>query len=114
MSRARRQVDLVGGGHTTAGELRLVGAMGPQLVWYWYCVDRRCTRSPVMTKLLQAWEVLRGHMPRSSVWALSSPIASSGLDHARTKLHAFAQALLAAETWDSQARRRADVAGSNP
>ncbi len=114
LSHAYLQVGVVGGGSTSAGELRLAGAIGPRLVWYWYCVERSCTSSPVMTKLLQAWAVLRGHVPRSSVWALSSPVTSSGLEQARTKLRAFAQALLAAKTWDSQAQRRADVAGNHP
>ncbi len=114
LSHTSRQVDLAGGRGTTAGELWLAGATGPRLVWYWYCVDNRCTSSPVLTKLLQAWDVLRGHMPRSSVWALSSPVASSGLDQARTKLHAFAQALHAAEASNLQAQRPADIAGNEP
>jgi len=112
LSSASRQLDLAAGARTTAGELRLAGATGPRLVWYWYCVDRRCTRSPVMTKLLQASDVLRGHLPRSSVWALSSPVSNSGLDQARMKLHAFAQALLAANATDLPAQRPTDMAGS--
>ncbi|MEO6800815.1 MAG: exosortase A [Rhodanobacter sp.] len=113
LSRADRQVDLAGQ-RSTAGELRLAGATGPRLIWYWYCVDLRCTRSPVMTKLLQASDVLRGHTPRSSVWALSSAVASNGLEQARTKLQAFAKALIAADATDLQARRPADVAGNEP
>ncbi|MGH8124557.1 MAG: exosortase A [Rhodanobacteraceae bacterium] len=90
---ASRRVELANGSSVTARELRLAGADGPRLVWYWYCVDRRCTASPVLTKLLQAWEVLRGGTPRSSVWALSSPIASEDTTGVRRNLHAFARAL---------------------
>ena len=114
LSHARRQVDLAGGRGTTAGELRLAGAAGPRLVWYWYCVDLRCTASPVLTKLLQASDVLRGHIPRSSVWALSSPVAGNDLDRARTKLHDFAQTLLAEEPARLPAHRQAEVAGNKP
>lgn len=114
LSSASRRVDVAGARHTSVGELRLVGATGPRLVWYWYCVDRRCTSSAVMTKLLQAWDVLRGNAPRSSVWAVSSPVVGSGPEQARAKLHAFAQALLAEEATDLHAQRPADVAGSHP
>ena len=114
LSQASRQVDLAGARRTTAVELRLAGATGPRLVWYWYCVDGRCTRSPVLTKLLQASDVLRGHVPRSSVWALSSLVAGDGLDQARTQLHAFAQALLVEEAPSLQAQRPADVVGNRP
>jgi exosortase A len=113
-SRASRQVELTSGWSTTAGELRLVGATGSRLVWYWYCVDRRCTRSPVLAKLLQAWAVLRGQVPRSSVWALSSSIAGDDADRARMKLHAFAQALPVPGTSDVPAQRSPDLAGSQP
>jgi exosortase A len=114
LSQASQRIDFAGGRRTIAAELRLAGATGPRLVWYWYCVDGRCTRWPVLTKLLQAEDVLRGHMPRSSVWALSSPVAGGGLDQARTRLHAFAQALLAAEASDVRAQRRAEVARNKP
>jgi exosortase A len=77
----------------TAGELRLSGPAGPSLVWYWYCVDRRCTRSPTLTKLLQAWDVLSGGASQSSVWALSAPVGSGGVDQARADLRKFAEAL---------------------
>ena len=114
LSRAGRQVELANGWSTAAGELRLAGATGSRLVWYWYCVDRRCTRSPVLTKLLQAWGVLRGQVPQSSVWALSSSVASDDVARARTRLHAFARALPAPGTSDVQARRPSDLAGSRP
>jgi EpsI family protein len=114
LSRASRQVKLANGWSTTAGELRLAGATGSRLVWYWYCVERRCTRSPVLTKLLQAWGVLRGQVPRSSVWALSSSVVSDDADRVRTKLHAFAQALPAPGASDVQAQRPSGLAGSQP
>ena len=114
LSRASRQVELANGWSTTAGELRLAGATGSRLVWYWYCVERRCTRSPVLTKLLQAWGVLRGQVPRSSVWALSSSVVSDDADRVRTKLHAFAQALPAPGASDVQAQRPSGLARSQP
>ena len=114
LSRASRQVELANGWSTTAGELRLAGATGSRLVWYWYCVERRCTRSPVLAKLLQAWGVLRGQVPRSSVWALSSSVVSDDADRVRTKLHAFAQALPAPGASDMQAQRPSGLAGSQP
>jgi hypothetical protein len=64
--------------------------------------------------LLQAWAVLRGQVPRSSVWALSSSIAGDDADRARMKLHAFAQALPVPGTSDVQAQRPPDLAGSQP
>ncbi|MDA3913508.1 exosortase A [Oleiagrimonas sp.] len=93
LSNASRSLHLADGQHFTAEELHLAGAAGPRLVWYWYCVDRRCTGSRVLAKLAQAWDVLRGYVPQSSVWALSSPIGQGGLAQARTKLHAFARVL---------------------
>jgi exosortase A len=90
----RRQVELAGGVAVTVRELRLTGA-GTQsrLVWYWYCVDARCTASSVLTKMSQAWDVLRGRSPRSSVWALSSPIDHGDVAKARTHLDTFARGL---------------------
>jgi len=67
-----------------------------------------------LTKLLQAWGVLRGQVPQSSVWALSSSVASDDVDRVRTKLHAFAQALPAPGTSDVQAQRATDLARSRP
>jgi hypothetical protein len=62
-------------------------------VWYWYCVDTRCTASPVWIKLGQAWDALRGRSARSSVWALSLPIDHGDVAKARTHLDAFARGL---------------------
>lgn len=78
---------------TGARELRLADARGARLVWYWYCVDQRCTRSSVLVKVLQAAAVLRGHTPRSSVWAVSTTVTGSGAEQARARLHAFVGAL---------------------
>ena len=114
LSSGSQQVDFANGRGTTAGELQLVGATGSRLVWYWYCVDHRCTRSQVLTKLLQASDVLRGHVPRSSVWALSSLVANGSKDQARMNLHAFAQALHVAGAADSQVQQRSEVAGNEP
>jgi len=114
LASAARHVDFANGMDVTVRELRLAEATGPRLVWYWYCVDRRCTASPVLTKLLQAWNVLRGRVPRSSVWALSLQVASSDADSAREHLRAFARALPAASAPDPQARRSNTIAGSVP
>jgi exosortase A len=93
LSHTNLRVELAGGRSTTASELRLAGPSGPQLVWYWYCVDSRCTRSTVWTKLLQAWDVLRGRAPRSSVWALSTMVPHDDLNRARGHMRSFARML---------------------
>lgn len=93
LSSATRPIVLADGRALTAGELRLSGATDSRLVWFWYCVDQRCTRSPTVTKLLQAWDVLRGDAPHSSVWALSSSVGRGGVNRAQANLRAFAQAL---------------------
>lgn len=112
LSSASRKLELADGKNLAAGELRLGGASGSRLVWYWYCVDGRCTRSPAMTKLAQAWDVLRGRIPRSSVWAMSSPIGPAGTSLARSNLRAFARALAGTGSLDAvDARGRG---GSHP
>ena len=93
LASSTRYVDLAGGLVVNARELRLADAEGPRLVWYWYCVARHCSASPVLAKLQQAWVVLRGGNPRSSVWALSTPVAGGNADQARANLHDFARAL---------------------
>jgi EpsI family protein len=93
LASSTRHVDLAGGLIVNARELRLADAEGPRLVWYWYCVARHCSASPVLAKLQQAWVVLRGGNPRSSVWALSVPVAGGNADQARANLHDFARAL---------------------
>jgi exosortase A len=93
LSSASRKLEWADGQSLAVGELRLEGATGSRLVWYWYCVDRRCTRSPALTKLAQAWDVLRGRVPQSSVWALSSLIGRVDEAHARANMRAFARAL---------------------
>jgi EpsI family protein len=93
LSHTNLRIALAGGTSTTASELRMAGTAGSQLVWYWYCVDSRCTRSTVWTKLLQAWDALRGRAPRSSVWALSTMVAHDDLSLARSHMRSFAQVL---------------------
>ena len=114
LSSASPQVDLANGRSLRIRELRLSGANDSRLVWYWYCVDFRCTRSPVLTKLLQAWDVLRGHVSRSSVWALSSTLADGNVDRVRARMRAFARALRGAGSPDARAQRPAGVAGNQP
>ena len=93
LASATRHVEFAAGSALTVRELRLTGSDGPRLVWYWYCVDERCTASPVRVKLSQAWDVLRGRSPRSSVWALSLPASHGDPARARETLDAFARAL---------------------
>jgi exosortase A len=94
LASAKRRVELAGGTAIKIRELRLIGeATEPRLVWYWYCVDARCTASPAWIKLGQAWDTLRGRSPRSSVWALSLPIDHGDVAKARTHLDAFARGL---------------------
>jgi exosortase A len=90
------RVEFAGGASVAARELRLADAEGPRMVWYWYCVDSRCTASPALTKLLQAWDILRGGDSRSSVWALSAPVARGDEAQARADLRAFSRVLSAA------------------
>jgi exosortase A len=117
LSQSHVRVDLLGGRSTTAGELRLAGkhdGASSRLVWYWYCVDQRCTRWPVWIKLLETWDVLRGRAPRSSVWAISAPITSNDIEQARTSLRAFARSLPATSASAVPAREAADVSGPQP
>jgi len=91
---AKRRIELAGGAAVTVRELRLTGTtIRPRLVWYWYCVDTRCTASPVWIKFGQAWDTLRGRSPRSSVWALSLPVDHGDVAKARKHLDAFARGL---------------------
>lgn len=110
----KRKVELAGGQDLAARELWLTGAAGSRLVWYWYCVDGHCTRSPMLAKALQAWEILRGQVPRSSVWALSAPIDHGDTDQARENLRAFARALPTADVMAAQAQQSPDVVGREP
>lgn len=115
LASSRRNLEFPGGMRVSARELRLADAAGPRLVWYWYCVDSRCTSSPVLTKLLQAWEVLRGRVPRSSVWALSLPMADGNADQARKILLAFSRALpMARMPDDVHSGGEQAVAGNTP
>lgn len=114
LSSANRKLKFGDGEDLVAGELRLSGASGERLVWFWYCVDGRCTNSRPLTKLLQAWDVLRGHLPQSSVWALSAAVGYSGADEARANLRAFAQLLPVTGTAASQVHREHVSSGSTP
>lgn len=109
-----RQVGLSDGRSLAARELRLTGVAGSRLVWYWYCIDRHCTPSPVLAKLAQAWDVLRGHVPQSSLWALSSLVANDDVGHARKDLFAFARALPATNAPNVRVHREQDTPGNKP
>lgn len=109
-----QRIELADGTHVTARELRLTGKHGSRLVWYWYCVAGRCTASPVWTKVMLAWRVLRGGEVRSSVWALSLPIAHGHEAPARRKLRTFARALPSADALHAQAARTTVLAGGAP
>jgi exosortase A len=114
LSSGSPRLTLADGRSLTAGELRLSGAAGSRLVWYWYCVDHRCTRSRTLTKVLQAWDVLRGRLPQSSVWALSAPVGYRGVDQVRADLLAFARALPPPETVEAPVRREQALSGNMP
>jgi hypothetical protein len=68
----------------------------------------------MLAKAFQAWEILRGHVPRSSVWALSASIDHGDTDQARANLRAFARALPTADVMVAQAQQSPDVAGREP
>ena len=108
-----RRIDFANGSRLTVHELRLAEANGPRLVWYWYCVDRRCTASPLVTKLLQAQGVLEGRASRSSVWAISMPILEGEVGWAREGLRAFARALSPADAPNPQGGRQ-QASGGDP
>ncbi|WEN15379.1 EpsI family protein [Rhodanobacter sp. AS-Z3] len=114
LSSASRPILLADGRALTAGELRLSGETDSRLVWFWYCVDQRCTRSPMVTKLLQAWDVLRGDVPQSSVWALSSSVGAGGVERVQANLRAFAQALPAQTMVEPQTTHAPAAAENKP
>ncbi|MEO8777914.1 MAG: exosortase A [Rhodanobacter sp.] len=114
LSSATQQLKLIDNRSLTAGELWLGDSANSRLVWYWYCVDRRCTRSPILTKLLQAWDVLRREAPRSSVWALSASVGYGGVDQARANLRAFVRVLPAPGMAHSPVRSEQVAAGNTP
>jgi EpsI family protein len=103
LASASRRITFAAGLQLTVRELRLVGADGPRLVWYWYCVDARCSASPTRVKLRQAWDVLRRRSSRSSVWAMSLSIRNGDLVQAREHLGAFARALPSPRLRDASA-----------
>lgn len=108
-----RQIEFAGA-TVTARELRIVGDGGPRLVWYWYCVNRHCTASPILTKLLQAWTVMRGRVPRSVVWALSSPIDYDDPARTRKVLSALSRELPATDTSGPPFEREHAATGKTP
>ncbi len=114
LSQSRQSVPLAEGRRVTVGELRLTDTNGPRLVWYWYCVGQRCTSSPVMVKLLQAWAVWRDRAGQSSVWALSAPMTGDAAAAARARLRAFARALLGPRTVATATRSTTVAEGSAP
>ena len=93
LASSTRRVRFADDSQVSVRELRLGGELSARLVWYWYCVDGHCTASPVATKLLQAWAVLRGGSPHSSVWALSVPVSGIDVAAGRKALRAFAAQL---------------------
>lgn len=74
-----RHLRLPSGRSINVREVRLGTANGVRVVWYWYQIDGRITVSPVLVKLLEAADVLRGKSPRASVWAISAMATSSQL-----------------------------------
>ncbi|MGH8280185.1 MAG: exosortase A [Gammaproteobacteria bacterium] len=112
LSTASPSLKFADGSRVNATELRLAGVDGARLVWYWYCIAQRCTRSPVLAKLFQAWDAFGGGVPRSAVWALSTPVFNADLERARANLRAFARVLpLATESHRGSARPQAAESG---
>ncbi|HET7267507.1 MAG TPA: exosortase A [Oleiagrimonas sp.] len=109
-----QRVELADGTQLTARELRLTGKHGSRLIWYWYCVDASCTASPVWTKVMLAWRVLRGGAVRSSVWALSLPFVKGHEDRARKTLRAFAHTLPGPDARHVRTRGTPVLAGGTP
>jgi exosortase A len=114
LSHTNLRVDLAAGQSTSASELRLISSAGSRLVWYWYCINSRCTRSPIIAQLLQAWGVLRGDVTRSSVWALSSEVSHTDVNQARARMRSFARSLPVAVSPDARSQRAPDGGGDVP
>lgn len=112
LSNASRRIHLRDGQQLDATELRLGSDSGKRLVWFWYCVDRKCTGSPLVAKLLRARDVLLGRTPHASVWALSSPVNHGNASRVRARLRAFAGVLPHPEA--SQPATQRDVSGGRP
>lgn len=93
LASARGELMLADGQRVAVRELRVADDGGARLIWYWYCVDGRCTASPVWTKVLQAWGMLRGRTVHASVWAVSVPVSTSDIAAGRKALQAFAAGL---------------------
>jgi len=74
-------------------ELRLATANGSRIVWYWYCVDGRCTASAIAVKLRQIVDMLTGRHSRSSVWAMSVVGVADEAAAMRASLAAFMAAV---------------------
>lgn len=106
------QVDRGNGTDLSVRELRLTDQNGPRLVWYWYCVDAHCSASPVLAKLRQAWAVLRGQAPRSSVWAASIAFTHHDDAKARDDLAAFMRALPVTGAVDENSAHEQVAAGA--
>jgi hypothetical protein len=58
--------------------------------------------------------MLRGRVPQSSVWALSSVVDHGDTDQARARLRAFVQALPVTEAVDSSDSPEQATSGSGP
>ncbi|MDE2196484.1 MAG: EpsI family protein [Gammaproteobacteria bacterium] len=89
---ATRQITLGSSAAFPVQELRLSTASGTRLVWYWYCIDGRCTDSGLRVKLEQSLDALRGRSARASVWAVSALVAGGDLPALRNRLETFLRA----------------------
>lgn len=111
LATASRDLVLGNGMPVRVRELRLATLSGARIVWYWYCVDDSCTSSPIMVKLLRAWQVLRGASPQATVWALSMPVPYASRERVRTRLRAFARGMPGPQAWLGTAGRPKAVGG---
>lgn len=105
LNTATRRVKLTANRSLRVRELRLSTASGTRLIWYWYCIDGRCTDSPIWVKLLQGLDALEGKVSRASVWAVSSAGSTGETKALRAGLASFVRAAPAITGRRSGARR---------
>ncbi len=104
LAAGQRDLHLSNGRRFGVRTLRLSKAGRSRLVWYWYCINDRCTESAVVAKLLQVWGVVRRVRVCSSVWAVSTVDSASGSSNPRADLAAFTRAIRRSSATDSSVK----------
>lgn len=99
-----RRVHLSSGRTVMVRELQIGTQDGTRVIWSWYRIDGRVTLSPVLVKLEQAEDILRGKSPRASVWAISSETTDGNLSGLYRNMSAFLSAF-DSQTTDASTRR---------